>query len=412
MTNTVGRARADYRRVAYLDASDIPLAGGRERVPTTGTRTHEPALGYMSVLQDRDEMPTIIYGPTARPQSSTATSTAGAEEILRIGDRGVGGTSAALGKLVVYTAARLHGGCQGQVRAVGRAPPHPSCPQCERPEPEYKEANLMLKHVELDPTFALHEQYADTSDETTILVNIFDVDPEVQEEFKGAWVADAEFFKVQPGYISTQLHQGIEDSRMFLNYAVFENTAAFAATNQQPEFGPMRRVYPDGATAHPHLFRRVAVPGICVGEADGHVEGRNKEPKTGLKHVELDPTFALQEQYADTTGKTTILVNLFDVDPEDQHDFKAAWREDAEFFKAQPGYISAQLHQGIGESRMFLNYAVFENTAAFAATNEQPEFGPLRKVYPDSATAHPHLFRRLHIPGKCVGEADGRVGSH
>ena len=125
-----------------------------------------------------------------------------------------------------------------------------------------------------------------------------------------------------------------------------------------------------------------------------------------LKHVEMDPTFGLQEQYADASGETTILINLFDVDPKDHEDFKKAWQEDAEFFKAQPGYISAQLHQGIGGSRMFLNYAVFENTAAFAATNQQPEFWPLRGVYPDSATAHPHLFRRLAIPGICVGEAE------
>ncbi len=38
-------------------------------------------------------------------------------------------------------------------------------------------------------------------------------------------------------------------------------------------------------------------------------------------------------------------------------------------------------------------------------TNQQPEFGPLRKVSPDSATARPHLFRRLHVSGICVGEA-------
>ena len=197
---------------------------------------------------------------------------------------------------------------------------------------------------------------------------------------------------------------------MFLNYAVFENTAAFAATNRQPEFGPLRKVYPDSATAHPHLFRRVAVPGICVGEQDGAVEQegaveREATPQDGgLQHVELDPTCPLQQQYADPTGRATILVNLFDVDPADQDRFRAAWRADAKFFKAQPGYVSAQLHQGLEGSRLFLNYAVFENTAAFAATNDQPEFGPLRKVYPSSATAHPHLFRRVSIPGVCVGE--------
>ncbi len=37
-----------------------------------------------------------------------------------------------------------------------------------------------------------------------------------------------------------------------------------------------------------------------------------------LKHVELDPTFSLEQQYADTSDQTTILINLFDVDPADQ----------------------------------------------------------------------------------------------
>lgn len=128
-----------------------------------------------------------------------------------------------------------------------------------------------------------------------------------------------------------------------------------------------------------------------------------------LHHVELDPSFALRAQYADTVDNTTILLNVFDVDPEDADAFVKAWQQDAEFFKRQPGYISAQLHRGIGASRMWFNYAVFENTAAFAATNNQPEFGPLRAGYPDSATAHPHLFRRVAVAGICAGEvgADG-----
>jgi len=123
-----------------------------------------------------------------------------------------------------------------------------------------------------------------------------------------------------------------------------------------------------------------------------------------LNHVELDPAFSLREQYADTVNNTTILLNVFDVDPVDADAFVTAWKQDAEFFKRQPGYISAQLHRGIGASRMWFNYAVFENTAAFAATNQQPEFRPLRAGYPDSATAHPHLFRRVAVEGICVGE--------
>lgn len=123
-----------------------------------------------------------------------------------------------------------------------------------------------------------------------------------------------------------------------------------------------------------------------------------------LKHVELDSNFALRDQYAVQSDKTTILLNVFSVDPKDAEAFKEAWQKDAEFFKRQPGYVSAQLHHGIGDSHMWFNYAVFENAAAFAATNIQPEFKPLRAGYPDSATARPHLFRRVAIPGICVGE--------
>ena len=98
------------------------------------------------------------------------------------------------------------------------------------------------------------------------------------------------------------------------------------------------------------------------------------------------------------------LLNLLSMAPNDNEAFKAAWEQDAEFFKRQPEYLSAQLHHGIGGSHLWFNYSVFENTKTFAATNDQPEFGLLRGIYPDSAIAHSHLFRRVHIPGIGVGE--------
>jgi heme-degrading monooxygenase HmoA len=121
-----------------------------------------------------------------------------------------------------------------------------------------------------------------------------------------------------------------------------------------------------------------------------------------LKHVELDPSLPMSAQYADTTNSPVILINLFDVDPQDAAAFKDAWAKDAAFFKAQPGYISSQLHHGIGNSRMWLNYAVFETVADFAATNDQPEFKPLLGIYPDSTTSRPALFRCVAVSGICV----------
>ena len=122
-----------------------------------------------------------------------------------------------------------------------------------------------------------------------------------------------------------------------------------------------------------------------------------------LKHVEMDARQKRADQFADQSDAPVILINLFDVDPKDTEIFKRAWAEDAAFFKRQPGYISAELHHGIGNSSMWLNYAVLESAKMLGATTQQPEFGPLRGIYPDSTTARPDLFRRVASPGICVG---------
>jgi quinol monooxygenase YgiN len=42
--------------------------------------------------------------------------------------------------------------------------------------------------------------------------------------------------------------------------------------------------------------------------------------------------------------------------------------------KQQPGFISAQLHQGIAGSSTFFNYAVFESVENFKRAFNTPEF--------------------------------------
>lgn len=70
--------------------------------------------------------------------------------------------------------------------------------------------------------------------------------------------------KNQPGFISTQLHRAIGDSCAYLNYAVWESTAAFRAAFTHQEFQAKLSRYPSSAVASPHLFQKVAVPGFCV----------------------------------------------------------------------------------------------------------------------------------------------------
>nr|WP_027668712.1 antibiotic biosynthesis monooxygenase family protein [Rhizobium leguminosarum] len=72
------------------------------------------------------------------------------------------------------------------------------------------------------------------------------------------------FAQRQPGFISTQMHRAIGESPAYLNYAVWESTADFRAAFSHPEFRAKLSAYPSSAVASPHLFQKVAVPGICV----------------------------------------------------------------------------------------------------------------------------------------------------
>ena len=115
----------------------------------------------------------------------------------------------------------------------------------------------------LDPAFPIDRQIV--IDATSIvLVNVFTLDKADEQTFLQAWQVDADFMKRQPGFISTQLHRAIGESPTYLNYAVWESTADFRAAFTHPEFRAKLSAYPSSAVASPHLFQKVAVPGICV----------------------------------------------------------------------------------------------------------------------------------------------------
>lgn len=115
----------------------------------------------------------------------------------------------------------------------------------------------------LDPAFPIEQQLA-TDTSPVVLVNLFTVDKADEPALLTAWANDAEFMKRQPGFISTQLHRAIGGSCAYLNYAVWESTVAFRAAFSHPEFQSRLSAYPSSAVAAPHLFQKIAVPGICV----------------------------------------------------------------------------------------------------------------------------------------------------
>jgi heme-degrading monooxygenase HmoA len=122
----------------------------------------------------------------------------------------------------------------------------------------------MLKLQELDEVVSVRDQLKDAGKDPVVLINVFHVAPEQTDALIAAWADDARYFKAQPGFISTQLHRGIAGSGTFLNYAVWESVGAFRVAFGNPTFQAKLERYPDGATGSPHLFRKMAVDGLCV----------------------------------------------------------------------------------------------------------------------------------------------------
>ena len=122
----------------------------------------------------------------------------------------------------------------------------------------------MLQLKPLDTKVGIFQQL-ETEVSPVVLVNIFHVDEVDIPALMKAWEADANWMKLQPGYISTQLHQAISGSNVFMNYALWESVAHFRDAFNHPDFKNALEHYPSSAVASPHLFTRLSVPNLCVG---------------------------------------------------------------------------------------------------------------------------------------------------
>ena len=114
-----------------------------------------------------------------------------------------------------------------------------------------------------------------------------------------------------------------------------------------------------------------------------------------------DPLVPIQQQLGETLAPV-VLINVFTVDAKDVDALLDAWAHDANWMKRQPGYISTQLHRGIGGSCVFLNYALWESVARLRQAFTHPEFMGALAAYPSSAVASPHLFSKVAVPNLCT----------
>ena len=125
------------------------------------------------------------------------------------------------------------------------------------------------------------------------------------------------------------------------------------------------------------------------------------------KFVEMDERVKFKEQTEEKgIDGQVILINKFNVDPDKTEQFVKDWGEDAINFKKQTGFISAQLHKGIGKSSVFINYAIWESLEHYKEainkllfSSETHNTSPLLKYDDSSLVMSPHLFKKVDVPG-------------
>jgi quinol monooxygenase YgiN len=125
------------------------------------------------------------------------------------------------------------------------------------------------------------------------------------------------------------------------------------------------------------------------------------------KFVEMDERIKFKDQIEEKIDGQVILINKFNVEPDKVEQFLKDLGEDATNFKQQLGFISAQLHKGIGKSSVFINYAVWDSMEHYKEAinkqlfNSETQSSPLLKYDEDSLVMSPHLFKKVAVPGIC-----------
>lgn len=70
--------------------------------------------------------------------------------------------------------------------------------------------------------------------------------------------------------------------------------------------------------------------------------------------------------------------------------------------KATPGFISAQLHRGIGDSNVLVNVAIWESISALREGFRSDAFQALFPQYPPGTIAYPHILRKVAVEHICT----------
>ena len=124
-----------------------------------------------------------------------------------------------------------------------------------------------------------------------------------------------------------------------------------------------------------------------------------------LKPIEMDENVTLAVQLEEEEGgRPVILINKFNVKPEDLDQLLNVWAADAAYLKQKPGFIYSQLHRGIGGSCVFINYAVWESVR-HTLSRRQAILHLGRRLHLIQIVLRGitlSFFRKVAVPGICV----------
>jgi heme-degrading monooxygenase HmoA len=112
--------------------------------------------------------------------------------------------------------------------------------------PSQAEEGLLLSEASRSDGTSFADQLRSTGRGQIVLINTFLVEKGDAEAFQAGWGKAADVLRRQPGFVSTTLHKPVGDSRLWVNYAVWESASAFAAALSTPEFraaaGSMKQI--------------------------------------------------------------------------------------------------------------------------------------------------------------------------
>jgi heme-degrading monooxygenase HmoA len=136
-------------------------------------------------------------------------------------------------------------------------------------------------------------------------------------------------------------------------------------------------------------------------EKDSDSRRRKGDSRKDVELKRCSEGVTIKSQLEEDVGPVIVL-NKFTVPPEDVDQFLKVFADTTKMFNQQPGFISAQLHRGIGGSSTFFNYVVWESAGYFKQAFSRPEFrSSMADVLPN-ITMSPHLFKKIAVPGICV----------